>query len=209
MKPAFWGVAAAALLVIAAGGWFILARRDFPSAYGERTRQRACGGPTIGRARTRWSARGAFEPSRTIHESPECCSRFIGARCTSGGGSTPERTTARPPECCAGNRAAAFKSAGTPRSPRLWSLSRSGPSFDCAKASNDAERLVCSDRELAALDVKMADLYQLGLNSVADSNEFTGEQKVWLSRRDACTDKQCLVVSYDDRIKDLQRWIRR
>ena len=82
-------------------------------------------------------------------------------------------------------------------------------SFDCAKAGSDAERLICADRELAALDVRMADLYEMGLNSVADSNEFTGEQKVWLSRRDACTDKQCLVVSYDDRIKDLQRWIRR
>jgi len=68
---------------------------------------------------------------------------------------------------------------------------------------------VWTNQNTDTLDVRMADLYEMGLNSVADSNEFTGEQKVWLSRRDACTDKQCLVVSYDDRIKDLQRWIRR
>lgn len=55
----------------------------------------------------------------------------------------------------------------------------------------------------------MADLYKLGLTSVADTNEFSGEQLSWLSRRDGCTDKQCLVVSYNDRIKDLQRWVRR
>ena len=55
----------------------------------------------------------------------------------------------------------------------------------------------------------MADLYQLGLRSVVDTNEFSGEQVGWLSQRDVCTDKQCLVVSYNDRIKDLERWVRR
>ena len=54
----------------------------------------------------------------------------------------------------------------------------------------------------------MADLYELGLKSVVDTNEFSGEQVGWLTRRDVCTDKQCLVVAYNDRIKDLQRWVR-
>ena len=62
---------------------------------------------------------------------------------------------------------------------------------------------------MAALDVRMADLYQQGLTSVADTNEFTGEQVGWLSRRDVCADKECLVVAYNDRIKDLERWMRR
>jgi serine/threonine protein kinase len=83
------------------------------------------------------------------------------------------------------------------------------PSFDCVKAANDAERLVCSDSQLAGLDVKMADLYRMGLASVADTNEFSGEQVGWLTRRDVCTDKECLIVAYNERIKDLERWARR
>jgi len=83
------------------------------------------------------------------------------------------------------------------------------PSFDCAKATNDAERIVCSDNQLAGLDVKMADLYRRGLSSVTDSNVFSSEQQIWLSQRDDCADRQCLVVSYNDRIKELERWVGR
>jgi uncharacterized protein len=53
----------------------------------------------------------------------------------------------------------------------------------------------------------MADLYRLGMSLVTDGNAFYGEQMDWLTRRDVCTDKQCLVVSYNARIKDLQRWL--
>ncbi len=80
-------------------------------------------------------------------------------------------------------------------------------SFDCAKAGNAADRLVCADRELAALDVKAAVLYQQALTAVADKNEFQGEQQTWLSQRDVCADKGCLATAYDNHIKELQRWI--
>jgi serine/threonine protein kinase/uncharacterized protein YecT (DUF1311 family) len=80
-------------------------------------------------------------------------------------------------------------------------------SFDCATPGNAAERIVCSDGQLAALDVKMAQMYQQGLRSVTDPNAFRGEQQVWLDQRDGCTDKPCLAASYDERIKELERWI--
>jgi len=80
-------------------------------------------------------------------------------------------------------------------------------SFNCATPGNIAERIVCSDGQLAALDVKMAEMYQLGLRSVADTNAFRGEQQVWLSQRDVCTDKPCLAASYGERIKELERWV--
>jgi len=80
-------------------------------------------------------------------------------------------------------------------------------SFDCATPGNTAERIVCSDGQLAALDVRMAQMYQQGLRSVTDPNAFRGEQQVWLSQRDVCTDKPCLAASYDERIKELERWI--
>lgn len=34
------------------------------------------------------------------------------------------------------------------------------PSFDCLKAKNEAEKLVCSDAELATLDNEMTALYK-------------------------------------------------
>ena len=80
-------------------------------------------------------------------------------------------------------------------------------SFDCTMPGNPAERIVCSDGQLAALDVKMAQMYQQGLRSVTDPNAFRGEQLVWLEQRDGCTDKSCLAASYDERIKELERWI--
>ena len=80
-------------------------------------------------------------------------------------------------------------------------------SFDCRMPGNAAERIVCSDGQLAALDVKMAQMYQQGLRSVTDPNAFRGEQQVWLEQRDGCTDKSCLADSYDERIKELERWI--
>jgi len=80
-------------------------------------------------------------------------------------------------------------------------------SFDCTTPGNAAERIVCSDSQLAALDVKTAAMYQQGLRSVTDTNAFRGEQQAWLSQRDACTNKPCLASSYDERIKELERWV--
>ena len=53
----------------------------------------------------------------------------------------------------------------------------------------------------------MAQMYQLGLRSVTDPNAFRGEQQVWLSQRDVCTDRPCLAASYGERIKELERWV--
>ena len=80
-------------------------------------------------------------------------------------------------------------------------------SFDCSAASSDVERLICSDNQLAQLDIRVADMYRRGLAMVVDQNVFRGEQQVFLSDRDACMDKQCLAVAYEARIKDLLRWV--
>ena len=80
-------------------------------------------------------------------------------------------------------------------------------SFDCRSPGNAAERIVCSDGQLAALDVKMAELYAVGMRSVADTNAFRGEQQTWLAQRDVCGDKSCLAESYGERIKELERWV--
>ena len=84
MKPVFLGVAAAALLVIAAGGWFVLRGTAEPSpAVSE-------AGPGTAPQQSRWpgtrrSARRRIKPRRTTAQ-PECRDRLVHRRCSGGTG---------------------------------------------------------------------------------------------------------------------------
>ena len=76
------------------------------------------------------------------------------------------------------------------------------PSFDCAKASTNAEKLVCSDDELARLDNELANAYKNALNSLdnASKKQLTNEQKSWLKTYNQCTDKECVKYHLQMRI---------
>lgn len=74
----------------------------------------------------------------------------------------------------------------------LWS-----PAFNCMKAGNDVERMICGDKTLADSDVKIAQLVKD--QSLAD------DQKQWLSNvRNVCTDKNCLLNVHRERLAFLQ-----
>ncbi len=82
-----------------------------------------------------------------------------------------------------------------------------GPSFDCAKAVFPSERLVCSSKELASLDLEMASAYREALVR-AVTKEHTAalrdSQNHWLRRtRESCDNVSCLVDIYVERIRDL------
>jgi serine/threonine protein kinase len=200
MRPVYWGVAAAVLLVVAAGGWFALQRYTVSSsavndaANASKAPQQLAGlGPIPPAA--------APNPGGQLPSSPKATSSLDPT--------VPLATTLRPADQPAARPNVVPSSQPEPIAQQPPAPPPIHTSFDCAKAANDAERLVCGDRELAALDMTLADLYRLGLSSVADTNEFTGEHLGWLSRRDGCADKQCLIVAYNEGIKDLQRWVRR
>jgi uncharacterized caspase-like protein len=59
-------------------------------------------------------------------------------------------------------------------------------SFDCGKAETPQELLLCSDRELAALDRELGDVYQQVLEerSGAARDEAVTEQRRWIALRD-------------------------
>ncbi len=192
---------AAAVLVIAAGGWFYTRSATVSQTAGDTvTAQSSVQSPATGPA----VPPAAASPTE---QRPNVAAAAVRPA------TVPPPPASRPvePSPSRPDAAPALPSAerATAPQPTVAPPVKFRPSFDCAKAANDAERLVCSDNQLAALDVRMADLYRQGLTSVADTNEFTGEQVGWLSRRDVCTDKECLVVAYNDRIKDLERWMRR
>lgn len=85
----------------------------------------------------------------------------------------------------------------------------SGPitaSFDCAKASSAQEKMICSDRELARLDVDLARAYGKAREAAADPKALQAEQLQWLSStRKSCSDKACLADAYMSRTAELSR----
>ena len=76
-------------------------------------------------------------------------------------------------------------------------------SFDCKKAATFAERTVCADTLLGSLDDALAQNYRhmraanIGSGALKD---LQATQKSWLSVRDQCKDKQCLIDAYRKRI---------
>ena len=84
----------------------------------------------------------------------------------------------------------------------LMSSQNTKPSFDCAKASTNAEKIVCSDDELARLDNELANAYKNALNSLdnASKKQLTNEQKSWLKTYNQCTDKECVKYHLQMRI---------
>jgi TPR repeat protein len=82
------------------------------------------------------------------------------------------------------------------------------PSFDCATARNEAERLICSDDELARRDVELARLYRRARDHAADEDVVITEQRDWIAlSRNVCTSKECLYRAYRHRAHELEDWI--
>lgn len=81
------------------------------------------------------------------------------------------------------------------------------PSFDCSKASTNAEKLVCSDNELASLDNELSKAYSNARNSLdsAGKKKLTSEQKAWLATYNKCVDKECVKQNLEKRINELRK----
>ena len=78
------------------------------------------------------------------------------------------------------------------------------PSFDCAKASLVSEKLICSDRELSALDLRLAETYARIRNSAEDKNSLQQSQVDWvINYQRSCRDKTCMVEVYNRRLGQL------
>lgn len=73
-------------------------------------------------------------------------------------------------------------------------------SFKCSDASNTMERAICSDKELADLDKNLASQYS-AVRDAYPNEDIRSLQRDWLENtRDSCTDYDCLVKVYKERI---------
>lgn len=93
------------------------------------------------------------------------------------------------------------------------------PAFDCAKAESSAEKLICSNDELAALDRTLSDVYGKSVEVVTSLDAGADEAlntlkayqrgwvKGWVKGRDECwkgeDELACLKATYERRIAEL------
>lgn len=93
-------------------------------------------------------------------------------------------------------------------------FAQSGPSFDCAKASNASEQAVCKDPVLAKADRELSNLYAALLAKLTgpakESLEksqvgwIVGRNRACLPNDDPDVIARCLKTRYDNRIADLK-----
>jgi uncharacterized protein YecT (DUF1311 family) len=78
-----------------------------------------------------------------------------------------------------------------------------GPSYDCGKASQPAERMICEDDQLSAADRIVAAMYAY-YKAVPEPElvEWVkSTQRAWLKGRNSCdNDRDCMMQAYDQRI---------
>jgi uncharacterized protein YecT (DUF1311 family) len=92
----------------------------------------------------------------------------------------------------------------------LWTMSAqaAGPSFDCSKAGNWAEKTICQNDELAALDAWFTPLYGQVLARVGkdEAESLRARRKTWLASRRECEANgvDCLEAIYREFIGQLE-----
>jgi uncharacterized protein YecT (DUF1311 family) len=90
-----------------------------------------------------------------------------------------------------------------------------GPAFDCAHASNNVERTICSDTGLAAQDLALSKLYnqiRLGSGTQYARQQLQQLQRQWLKQRDrdcasAASSSACLGMHYAAQTTVLRNWV--
>jgi uncharacterized protein len=80
------------------------------------------------------------------------------------------------------------------------------PSFDCAMASTSTEQTICRDAVLGELDRTLAEKYQRMRDAGIGGDILTTTQRLWVSTRNACSDKACLADAYLSRILALTEY---
>ena len=98
----------------------------------------------------------------------------------------------------------------------LWmavaaAASATTPSFDCHGKVNSAQKIICGDDTLAALDRKLGKIFIDAAQSLPSGKEiayFVAEQQDWVRSRDGCpttpNPASCLSSVYRTRIAELQ-----
>lgn len=79
-------------------------------------------------------------------------------------------------------------------------------SFNCAKAVQPMEKLICGDPTLSALDGRLGTAYQRALTRSKDIDAVRQWQRMWLRAPDlsSCKTADCVIPYYQARIVELE-----
>lgn len=78
-------------------------------------------------------------------------------------------------------------------------------SFDCKKAQNQIEEVICEDQKLSESDEILNFSYNAVLKIAPMASALKAEQKTWLIKiRNRCKDAACLSEAYSARITELE-----
>lgn len=79
-------------------------------------------------------------------------------------------------------------------------------SFDCSKAASHVEQEICTDGLIGRLDEAMAANYKAMLFSNIGTGairHLKATQRAWLSIRNKCTTRQCILDAYRKRVDEV------
>jgi uncharacterized protein YecT (DUF1311 family) len=80
------------------------------------------------------------------------------------------------------------------------------PSFDCDKASNNVEGMICADPALAKADSELAEFYRRNMaESSSDPTTLRQGQRAFLAKRNQCSTLECIAEAYRMRTEELTR----
>lgn len=84
----------------------------------------------------------------------------------------------------------------------------SKPSFDCAKASTNIEKMICSDAELGQWDVRVSSAYAQTYKDTPQESKaaLKAQQHEWLKTRNTCISIDCLISVHQKRHSELAPW---
>jgi uncharacterized protein YfaP (DUF2135 family) len=79
-------------------------------------------------------------------------------------------------------------------------------SFDCSKASTRAEKTICSNPELSAMDERLNQVFQKAVKEPSvNAKELQQAEQRWISKeRDRCIDTACFAAAYRKRTAQLE-----
>lgn len=78
------------------------------------------------------------------------------------------------------------------------------PMHDCSVFKPGFETLICSNQELMAHDARLNEIYQTARQINPDSNYLFEQHIKWIDSAKQCQDEICLLLSYRQRIKEIE-----
>lgn len=77
-------------------------------------------------------------------------------------------------------------------------------SFDCAKASNIVETLICTNPHLSQMDERLAAAYSAARSQSANVEQLLSEQRAWIAKRNKCRTATYVSEAYTTRLVELE-----